>query len=95
MIVNIINIPRIAFDEAENDPPIRTDSNRPKTLEVTFERVQAKAWDVHIRDRSRSIKTRENVPQPIRMLANQTAGIAVLVKAFQSLMADRSDHVLL
>ncbi len=66
-----------------------------KPFEVALKRVQVKTWNVHIHDGSSGIETRENVPQLFRVLANQTAEIPVLVKAFQSLVADRSNHVLL
>jgi hypothetical protein len=63
MVIDIINIERLALGEAENHTPVGTNRYRPKAFQLALERMQPEARQVHISDRTCSIKARENVPQ--------------------------------
>jgi hypothetical protein len=63
MVIRIIDIERVALDEAENHPPIRTNGDGPHTLQLAFQWMQAETRQVHIADRTGGVKSRENVSQ--------------------------------
>ena len=69
MVVDVVDIERVAFGKAENDPPVGTDGDGPKTLKRTLKGMKSKAGEVHIRDAGRSVETNENIAQPLGMLA--------------------------
>jgi hypothetical protein len=63
VIIDKINVLRVAIRKTEDHPPIGANRHCPKAFEITLKRVQSKARQVHIRDRTGSVKTRENVTQ--------------------------------
>jgi len=93
VVIDVIDIMRVAFRQSENHPPISADCYRPKAFEVTFERMQAEAWQIHIRNRTGGIQPCQNVTKLYCVFADHAARVVVLVKAFQSFMTDRADHI--
>ena len=55
--------------------------------------MQPEAWEVHISNTTSRIEARENVTQLIRVFPNNATRIVFFVKAFQSIVADRPDHL--
>jgi hypothetical protein len=41
VVIDIINILRVAFCKTENNPPVGAYRNGPKTFQLAFERVQS------------------------------------------------------
>jgi len=93
VVVEIIDIACVAIGEPKGYPPIRPDGDCPKASHFALERMQPKSGQIHISHGSRSVQTKKNVAEPIRMLAHDAAMIVLFVKAFQALVADRPDHV--
>lgn len=88
MVIDIINIERIAFDEAEDHAPVSPHSYTPKSFEVAFERVQAEARHVHLRYGGSNIKSRQNIAQLGDVFRCNASGVVVLKQPFQPLVAD-------
>src|ERR1035441_3153870 len=61
VVIDIINLQRVALHQAENHPPVGAHRHRPKAFELALERMQPAARPVHVRDRIGSIQTGENV----------------------------------
>lgn len=92
MVIDIINIHGIALDEPENHSPVRANCHGPKSFQLALKRMKTEARQVHISWRGRSIKTRENIAQMLRVLAIDAPLVVVLIKAFQPFVTDRPDH---
>lgn len=94
MVIDVINIQRVAFGEAENHAPIGPNRDRPKAFELAFERMQTEAGQIQVSGRSGGIKSHENITQLRSMFPDHAARVVVLVKTLQSFVTDRPDHVL-
>jgi hypothetical protein len=70
MVIDIVNVQSIPFDKAEYHSPVRANRNRPKAFQLSPEGMQPEPWQVHIRSRTGSIETRENVTQFFHVLAD-------------------------
>jgi hypothetical protein len=55
MIIEEIDVERVAFLETENDPPVTTDRDAPETLQIAAQAVQAQAPDIHVINRDGGI----------------------------------------
>jgi hypothetical protein len=93
VVVHVINIQHVALCEAENDSPICANPYRPEASEVALERMQPETGQVHIRNRSGGVEPDENVPKLDCVFRYHAARVVVLIKAFQTLLADRTDHI--
>jgi hypothetical protein len=91
VIIDVIETQRIAFREAENHAPIGTNGYGPKASEVAFKRMEPEAGKIHICDCTGSIKSGENVRSFGACSAITPRGSSLLVKAFQSLVADSTE----
>jgi hypothetical protein len=94
VVIDVVDILRIAFREAENHTPVGTNRNRPEVSEVTLEPMEPESWQIHVCGGTGSIKPCEDVPQLWRVFGDYPARIIILVEAFESLVADRPNHVL-
>lgn len=92
MIIEIVDIERVAFRKAEDDSPVCPDGHGPKAFELAFERMEPETGKVHIRDDSRSVEPHQNIAQFLGVLARDTALVVIFIKAFEALVADRPDH---
>jgi hypothetical protein len=63
-----------------------------KALQLTLERMQPEAGNIHLGRSTGSVEPRENVTQLLRVFPNHAARVVVLMKAFQSPVANRADH---
>ena len=94
MVIEIINIQRVVAGKAEDDPPVGPDRHGLKALVFALQRMQPKTWQVHVRNRTGGIKTRQYVTQLHHLFADDAARIVFFVKAFQPLVPNRPDHCL-
>src|SRR5580658_1870377 len=92
MIVEIVDIERIAIGETKNHSPVRPDGDRPKAFHLALERMQPESGQIHISDVGRSVETNKNVAESFGVLAHDAAMIVVIVKALEAFVADRPDH---
>jgi hypothetical protein len=93
MVIDIINVQDFAVGEAKYHSPVSANGNRPKSSELAFKRMQAKPWQLQIRNVACCIKAGKNVTQLVQMFDNYSARVIIFIKAFQSFVADRSDHI--
>src|ERR1035441_6104202 len=61
VVIHIVNVKRVGVGKAENPPPVCSNRDRPKPLELAFERMQPKAWHIHIGHATGSVEPRENI----------------------------------
>jgi hypothetical protein len=92
MVIDVVNLQSIPFDKAEYHSPVRANGNGPKAFQLPLEGMQPEPRQVHIRSRTGSIETRENVTQFFRVLADHASRVVVFVETFQSFVADRADQ---
>ncbi len=92
MVIDIVNVQSIPFDKAEYHPPVRANGNRPKAFQPPLEGMQPETRQVHIRSRTDSIETRENVTQFFHVFADHASRVVFFVETFQSFVADRADQ---
>jgi hypothetical protein len=92
VIVNQINVKRIAVLKAKNDPPIGTYDHRPNTFKIANKRVKAETRTVHIFHRFRRIQEAENVFDLRDMGSAHTSVVAVLEKALKAFVAKADNH---
>jgi hypothetical protein len=68
-----------------DDPPIRADGDGPMTFQIALERMQPKARQVHVLNRSGGIQARKNIAQLHRVFGVYAALVVLFVQAFQTL----------
>jgi len=95
MVIDVIDVHHVAVRKAKDHPSIGPNRHSPKTPKFALERVQPEPRQVHIRNRTGSIETHQNVSQLRRVLSNHAARIVVLVKPPQSFVANRPYHRLM
>ena len=82
----------VAGIEAENDTPIGPEGHSPEPGQITLERMQPEAGQVHLADLVSFIETRENALDLADLVRPELASIASLVKPPQSAMPKATDH---
>jgi len=92
VIVDIVNVQRIAVVKTENNPPVGANRDRPESIHLTFERMRPKAGHVHIGDCTGSIQPCQNVTQFDLMFPVNTTWVVVLMKPLEPLVANRSNQ---
>jgi hypothetical protein len=91
VIVDQIHIPRLAIFHSEDDPPIGSNGDRPKALEIALERMKVKARNVHVFRDTGPIETLENTPDLLDVSGIQQAAVVLLEKFPQPLVAEARD----
>src|SRR6202040_1349405 len=86
MIIHKVDVQRFAVLEAKNDPPIRPDRHRPKTLEIAFQRMQHERGQSQRVNRLRGMKHGQNLLDLAHVLRTDTLGIVILEKLPQALV---------
>jgi len=81
MIINIINLEGFAVGEAKNYAPVSAYGHRPKSLQLTFERMQPEPRHVHIGNMSGGIEAGKNVAQFFRVFADHASRIGAFIEA--------------
>ena len=94
MVIDVVDILRIAFRKAENHTPVGTNRNRPEASEITLEAMGPESWQIHVCGCTSSIKPRKDVPQLWRVFGDYPARVIILVEAFESLVANRPNDIL-
>jgi hypothetical protein len=92
MVIDVIDIERIAIGKSKNHAPIGPNGNRPEAFQLTLEGVQIEARQIHVCNTASRIETRDNIAQLLNMLGYHTAWIVVIPEALQSLVTNRPDH---
>jgi L-rhamnose isomerase len=92
MIVDQVNVKRVAGLEAKNDPPVRTHDDGPKAFKIANESVKAESRNVHVFDCCRRIQEAENVVNPLDVLCPHTLAIIVLEETLEALVAKADNH---
>ena len=92
MIIDAIDIEDISFGEATNHSPVGPNSNRPKAFPFALERVQPETRQIHVRNAASRIKARDNIAQLRSVVGKYAAPVVCIPKAFQSFVANRTDH---
>lgn len=92
MVIDIIDVQRVAIFKAENHPPVGPHRYRPKPSQGPLERVQFETRHVQIGNAARRIKPRQNIAELHNMLGNHAARVIAFVKASPPFMANRLDQ---
>jgi len=92
MIVLYIDIVRMPLSESKGDPPVRANSDDPRTLTISFQRVQVKGRLVHILNPFRGVERREDQAQPVELISLEFPHLVVLEQELQALMPETSNH---
>lgn len=81
MIVDIVYLCGYALGEAEDDTPVRADSDGPESDSVSGELMQSEPWEIHVLDRRGCVEARQDVAELLKMLLEDAAWIIRLVQA--------------
>ena len=81
MVIDIIDVQRVAVFKTENHPPVGPHSYRPEPSPVPFEGMQPKTGHAHIGNAARRVKPDPNISEFHNMLGSRPARIIVCVKA--------------
>ena len=92
MIIEIIDVHRVAVGKAEYDPPVGADRHGPKTSELALQCVQPETRQVHVLNCASRIETGKDVTQFHGVFGADPARIVLFVKAFQPPVPNRPDH---
>lgn len=93
MIVGQLDVKRIRAFKAENNAPVRPNSNRPKTFQVALKRMQAITGKVHGLRRLSSVQASENVFHSLDQVGPYTASVIALIKSFEAAMLEASNDL--
>ncbi len=63
MVIDIVDIYRVAAGETKYHPPIGSDRNRPETPQFALKWMQPEPRQIHVFDRASGVKSSKNIPQ--------------------------------
>src|SRR3990172_5860418 len=92
MVVDQINIVRVASLEAEDDAPVCPDRHAPEALEVAFEAVQSEAGQVHVFRPPGAVQHEKDVFEFLEQIRADAFSVALLKQPFQPLMPEAFNH---
>ena len=92
MIIDIIHRFGVPFLKRESDTPISGNLHGPLALLIPFERVEARAWEIHVFDSLRRMEPVEYVRQLPGMFGLYPFLRPVVEKVLQPLMPEAFDH---
>src|SRR5579883_2190349 len=92
VVIHQINIEGVAVFEAENNPPVRTHGHGPKTLAIAGQRVKPERRQIHVLNPRGCCEQAEDVFDTLDMLRVDAFAVALLIQAFQTLVAKAGDH---
>lgn len=81
------------LSEPEGDLPVRANSDSPRTLTISFQRMQAKGRLVHILNPFRGVERREDQPQPVELISLELPPLVVLEQELQAFMPETLNHL--
>ena len=79
MIIEIINVHYILTRKAKDHSPVCANGNRPKALQLPFQRMKPKTRQVHISNPVRNVKARENIAELLRVIPDHAPRIIIVV----------------
>jgi hypothetical protein len=88
MVIEQINIERIAALEAEDDAPVRGHLDCPEASQFAFKRVEPEAGGVHVGHSRRGVQTAQNTPNLGHLVSPDVPAIALLEEALQAPMLE-------
>jgi hypothetical protein len=94
MIIEQLNITRLATFHTKYDAPVGSDGNRPKALAITLQWVQTKAGQIHLFRRFRLVKNQQDVFDALEILRRNLTWVPVFEQSAQAFMPKVSDHAL-
>lgn len=77
MIIDKIHVESVAIFKPENDPPMRADSHRIKTLPFPFETVQAEGWQVNALNLLHRLQGGKNESNALQHLRRQLTAVVI------------------
>ncbi len=80
------------MSEPKCDPPVRTNSDSPRTFAISFQRVQPKCRLIHVLNPFRGIERREDQPQPVELISLKLPSIIMLKQELQAFMTEVLNH---
>jgi hypothetical protein len=86
MVIEQINIERIAAVEAEDDAPIRGHLDCPKASQFAFKRVEPEAGGVYVGHSRRGVQTAQDTPNLGHLVSPEVPVIALLEETLQAPM---------
>ena len=95
VVVLVIDVDNVTRDKAERDAPVSADSNSPSTFAIPRQRMQGKAWKIHIFRSDRNLESAQNQPQTLHMLRLYSGFRALKEKPLQTFVSKASNHALL
>ena len=93
MIVDQIHFAGIAAIEPKDNSPISGDRNRPRAVKVSFQRMESQSRQVYVSWICRDFETCEDSFDLSGLSGGNSAPIAFLIKAPETLMAKMYDHM--
>ncbi len=95
MVVNQIDLPSVAFLEAEYDAPVGPNRHTPEIFLAAFEAVQSEARQVQVFGPARATQYEEDVLHLFDLIRADTFALAIFKQSFQTFMAETPDHVVI
>lgn len=92
MVVDQVNVGRVAVLKPEDNPPIRPYRDAPKSGQVPFKGVKLKAGDVHIFRLRTAFQLRQNTTHLFDMLGVDAPLVIIFVKSFKAAMSKAFYH---
>ena len=93
MIVDVIDVDRIFALEAEDDAPVAANVYGPSAFQLSFQRMQAQARQVHVARFGRSVEPSQDEPKSAGMFRSNATCASRLEERSQSLMGPPRNHV--
>ncbi len=92
MIIDQVDVEGVLAVEAENDAPVGAQRDRPKTLQVSLQRMQAKARNRHVLRTARLVQAGQDAGDLVGVLRVEFAAVVILEQPPQSLVPETQDH---
>ena len=92
MIVDEIDIERLAITKAKDDAPIRPHRDGPKSFKRALERMKPQARAIHPLYRRCGIERGKDIPSALDHVRRQFAAIIILEEPLKSFVAEALDH---
>ncbi len=95
MVVDQVQIQRVAVLEPEDDPSVAADGDGPETLPIAFQRVQPVTGEADFIEPGPGIQDRKHLPHALDQSSVNPAAVVSVVEPPQAPMPEASDHDLI
>jgi hypothetical protein len=92
VIIQIVDLKRLAIRESKDDAPIGSDNDRPQALQLPLKPMKPETGKVHIVHGYSCVHPRENIAQLRQVLRVYSPRVVVFIEAFQPLVAKGLNH---